>query len=195
MPDLDILHNTPPRGWSKPWRMLVDGVASPSEVAHAAMQSLAADLRRHHGLPLLDDFVTVIQGVTHAQVSVPDAQARIRTIERQAGNGHHVKVAARAVNALVVEISQGARIDQHVRQIVSERYCWGLVDYSLFGRLAAQQASIRLWQETRVQMRPGVRGIAYQLSLRPSAVGLRMAKDTSKSKQSTADLLRTALPR
>jgi hypothetical protein len=197
MPDLDILERVPAPGWRSPYRLLAGG-ASPQEVAHATVKSLCKSLRTGHGLPGIDDLADIYGQVASGQLAVPEALRRLRLVER-ATNGHlHTKIAAGITAQRIVELRQGNPVTDDPAQVIAESFCWGIVEYHLFGRARPDLVGKRFanhdealtWEQTcREILHPTLIKVAAKLVQDPTAANLRAPRATIPVRRSTADLL------
>ena len=198
MPDLDIIERAAKRGWHGATRMYAGGLASADEMRGPILKALAKSLRDGGGLPGLVDLSTVVQQVCTGDLSALAAIREVRTVERKFGGHLHTRVAAEAVNTLIVEVLQNSTTIIEPATAVAERFLTRLVDHHLFGRARPYLVGQRfadhgdaLQEENacKAALAPYVRKLAAGLVRDPTGKSMCAPSVRRSHRRPTAELL------
>ena len=198
MPDLDVIERSAKRGWYGATRMYAGGAASAAEMRGPILKALAKSLRDGGGLPGHDNLSAIVQLVCNGDISALAAIREVRTVTREFGGHLHTRLAAEAVDTLIVEVRQNSTTIIEPATAVSERFLTRLVDHYLFGRarpylvgqrFADHGAALQEENACKAALAPYVRELAERLVRDPTGKGLRAPSVRRSYRRSTASLL------
>ena len=88
--------------------MCEGGAASAEEMCRPILKGLAKSLRDGGGLPGHDNLSAIVQLVCNGDISALAAIREVRTVTREFGGHLHTRLAAEAVDTLIVEVRQNS---------------------------------------------------------------------------------------
>lgn len=201
MPEGDRFERSLGAGWSSVFRVMRDeGTAA--EVNDKLIESLAKALRRHGGIPGLEEIAAVVER-QHASSPMVVYEALDRIVRNHGGHRHTLIAADIAKSSFVLSgLEAGAAAPGEMAQRVAIQSCIALVDHYFFGRTRERlitegrlqdHAEAQGWRSQTIEaIRPRIEKVAHQLLQRPDATGLR-APNREAPKESTSDLLHEEL--
>lgn len=200
MPDLDIVSPVAP-GWYKPYK-LVRGGAEPAEVGRAALSALTRALRLGHGLQSLAELESVAGAAIESRLPARDALTRLHSIELTPTDERHTKVAVRAVEGILAQVSEEPVPVDDLRLAIATRFCGHLLAHYLYGpawvevledRFPASGERRAFADAVAALLEPQLPKLGQQLADDPAATGLRVPPIRTGTKRSTAELLEEAI--
>lgn len=201
MPEGDRFERSLGAGWRTAFRLVVDA-GTAAEVNDKLIESLTKALRRHGGIPGLEEIAAVVER-QHKSSPMAVYETLDRVVRDHGGDRHTVIAADIAKSSFILSGSDtGATAPVDVTQRMAVRACTALVDHYFFGRTRERlitegrlrdHAEAQEWRnQTFEAIRPRIEKIAHQLLRNPDATGLR-APNREAPKKSTSDLLREEL--
>lgn len=202
MPDLDIIDRNVPRGWRPPLKLFV-GVAKPDEVARAVSKALARSLRENGGLPGFDRWVALLDERIAGVLDPHSAFVRAEAIERELGQGRHVKVAARSVQSILAELGHSRTPALSLGRPLAEEFLRRLAQHDFFGRIRPGIVGRRRFKRIadvdereracRQAMEPFLQRLASGLVRDPEGEELRSPSVRGTRSPTTKDLLHRSI--
>lgn len=200
MPDLDIVSPIAP-GWYKPYK-LIRGGAEPAEVGRAALSALGKALRRGHGLQSLAELESVAGAVIDGELPARDALTRLHSIVLTSADERHTKVAVRAVEGILAQVSEEPASVGGLRLAIATRFCGDLLAHYLYGpawvevledRFPAPSERRAFADSVAAVVEPQLPKLGQKLAHDPEATGLRVPPIRTGRRRSTAELLEEAI--
>ena len=200
MPEGDRFERSLGAGWRSVFQLVMDA-GTAAEVNDKLIESLAKALRRHGGIPGIEEISAVAER-QHKSSPMAVYEALDRIVRDQGGDCHTLIAADIAKSSFMLSGSDtGATAPVDMAQRMAVRACTALVDHYFFGRTwerlitegrLRDHAEAQEWRsQTLEAIRPRIEKIAHQLLQNP-ATGLR-APNREAPKKSTSDLLREEL--
>lgn len=201
MPEGDRFERSLGAGWRTAFRLVVDA-GTAAEVNDKLIESLPKALRRHGGIPGLEEIAAVVER-QHKSSPMAVYEALDRIVRDHGGDRHTVIAADIAKSSFMLSGSDtGATAPVNMAQRMAVRACTALVDHYFFGRTRERlitegrlrdHAEAQEWRsQTLEAIRPRIEKIARRLLENPDATGLQ-APNRETPKLSTNDLLREEL--
>ena len=197
MPEGDRFERSLGAGWRSAFRLVMDeGTAA--EVNDKLIESLAKALRRHGGIPGLEEIAAVVERQHESSPMV--VYGALDRIVRDHGGHRHTAIAADIAKSsfTLSGLDAGATAPGDMAQRIAVRACTALADHYFFGRTRERlitegrlrdHAEAQGWRNQTIEaIRPRIEKIARQLLQSPDATGLR-APNRETPRKSTSDLL------
>lgn len=207
MPEGDRFERGLGAGWLSAFRLMRDA-GTAGEVNDKLVESLVNTLRRHSGVPGLEEIAAVVE--RQHEYSPIEAYEALDKIVREHGGHRHTRIAADVAKSslMLSGLDAGETAPGDAAQRIAVRSCIALMDHYFFGRTRERLiAEGRLrdheeahgWRSQAIEaLRPRIEKVAHKLLQSPDATGLR-TPPRETPKQFTGDLLReelgTSLPR